>query len=91
MSKERQNSEGLPFYIIIPLLFASASSLALNSLDRHKTRELDVSTQPRVYDVNSDGVDDIVLQRRNEGELVLYGTVSGDYVFENPVREKTNP
>jgi hypothetical protein len=39
------------------------------------------SIPPQLRDANFDGIDDIVLQRNNGEELILYGTPRGNYIF----------
>ncbi|MBU0906716.1 MAG: hypothetical protein KKE05_01010, partial [Nanoarchaeota archaeon] len=53
-----------------------------SQLSHEKYRAIvDMSTKPQIRDVNSDGIQDIVLKQRGGEELVLYGTPRGDYIF----------
>lgn len=65
------------------LLFSAFIGMGLLGLKRNQRQyfAIDTSVRPQTRDVNHDGIQDVVLQRRSGEELILYGTPQRNYAF----------
>jgi hypothetical protein len=82
----KQNEDYVYFGLILSMSLAGARLIGLSNLESEDLRAkkryaIDTSIPPQVRDVNSDGIEDIVLRRYNGEEIVLFGREAGKYSF----------